>query len=118
MDSGEVLVKRLVEQFTQLVPLYAEHLADNNGELLPHVLFWEVTRSVVDSYLGRSPHLDWRGVIATLDGEYQQGDVYLRGIVEVSFLENLPYPKEEGYGIVGVLPERLRGAFDRVRPAG
>lgn len=118
MDSGERLVAALAARFDQLMPLLAEHLDDNNGEVLPHVLFWNFTRAVVDSYLGRPSQVAWREFVMILDEEYKRGDAYLRGIVDVSFLENLPFPDEDGHEIVMSLPVGLRAAFDRVRPGG
>ena len=118
MDSGDALVKALVDRFPGLNPIYREHLNDNNQVLLPHVLFWNLTRAAVDSFLGQEPHLDWLDLVTTLDDEYEGGDSYVRGIVEASFLENLPYPGERGYEIVKSLPNGLRAGFCRLRPAG
>jgi len=118
MDSGEVLVLALRDRFEPLRPIVAEHLADNAGVLLPHVVFWDLTQAVVAAFDRPGSPLDWPEFLRFLDREYAAGDAYLRGIVEVSFLENLPYPAEPGHAIVDALPAGLRTAFDRVRPAG
>ncbi|MCA2217640.1 DUF7674 family protein [Jidongwangia harbinensis] len=118
MDTGEVLVRELVDRFGPLRPIHAEHLAENGGAVLPHVLFWDLTQAVVDAFLRPEAPLDWRTFLDVLDRAYDGGDAYLRGIVEVSFLENLPFPAEPGHGIVDSLPPGLRTIFDRVRPAG
>lgn len=118
MDSGEALIKGIVERFVGLGPIYKDHLEDNNNEVLPHVLFWDFTNAIVNSFLGRDPYIKWRDLLLFLDDEYGRGDSYLRGILEVSFLENLPYPNEAGSEIVKWLPVGLRDVFDRIRPAG
>jgi hypothetical protein len=118
MDSGEALIREIVERFGNLDPIYRTHIGDNNGETLPHVLFWDLTNAIVRSFLGTDPHLEWRDFLLFLDDEYRRGDSYVRGILEVSFLENLPYPNEAGSGIVESLPVGLRNVFDRIRPAG
>jgi hypothetical protein len=118
MDSGEALVQVLVDRLEPLRPIVDQHVAENDGEMLPHVLFWDLTQAVVDAYLRPEAPLDWREFVRVLEQEYPGGDAYLRGIVEVSFLENLPGPQEKGYGIVRSLPPGLRDAFDRVRPGG
>ena len=118
MDSGETLVQDLADRFEPLRPIHAEHLAENGGEVLPHVLFWDITQAVVDAYLRPESPLDWSEFLKVIEREYRDGDAYLRGIVEVSFLENLPYPHEAGHGIVESLPPLLRTTFNRVRPAG
>jgi hypothetical protein len=117
LDSGQRLCVILADRFEQITHLLAEHRADSR-EALPHAVFWDYTRAVVASYLERPPHVPWSEFLVVLADNYEQGDGYVRGIVEVSFLENLPLPTQEGYGIVRSLPAPLRTAFDRVRPRG
>jgi hypothetical protein len=117
MDSGENLVQNLVRLFPQFETPYREHLKDNRGELLPHVVFWNFTQMVIESFADAGEDsLDWREVLRYLERSHAAGDAYLRGIIEVSFLENLPFPHEHGYGIVRELPPQLRTAFRKVRP--
>jgi hypothetical protein len=85
---------------------------------LPHVLVPDLTEAVVEAYLRPGSALDWVGFLSFLDQEHGTGDPYLRGIVEVGFLEQLPYPFEDGHGIVRDLPPLLRSAFRRIRSAG
>src|SRR4051812_32452808 len=70
-----VLVRDLVVRFPQLRPAYQQHLRANFGQLLPHVLFWDVTQLVVASYLSGDPdEVDWRGVLEFLAERYAGTD--------------------------------------------
>lgn len=44
MTESEQLVKRLVANFPDVDPVYREHLADMQGELLPYLLMADVAR--------------------------------------------------------------------------
>lgn len=46
------LIDRLVGKFPRLEPLLREHLADNFGEVLPHLFFGDLTRYVVREFAG------------------------------------------------------------------
>ena len=119
MSSGKELVRDLVQRFPQFDPVYRQHLEDNFGELLPHVIFWDLLQLEVASFIADgSAELDWRGVLDVLAESYAAGDVEVRGIIAVSFLEDLPFAHEDGYGIVEALPETLKDVLAKVRTAG
>lgn len=86
----------LVRAVPELIPLYEEHLRDND-ELLPHVFMGDVTRFVIDAY-ARSmlPGKDgqhWSQVLdkvmSTLEGAAASPNLGLVNLVTVSFCENL-----------------------------
>jgi hypothetical protein len=120
MNSGDSMVRELVHRFREFDAPYQEHVKDNDGELLPHVLFWDFTQIIVQSFTERavSGAMDWRGALFYLEESYIAGDRYLREIVGTSFLESLPFPHESGYGIVKELPPTLASVFRTVRPRG
>jgi hypothetical protein len=63
MIAGVDFLRNLVGSFLQLEGDYECHVKDN-GEALPHVFFWDVTKAVMHSYNGTDAHyadLDWRG---------------------------------------------------------
>jgi len=75
------LVRDLVASAPELNAVLLEHLADND-ELLPHVLFGDVTRWLV----ARGPDT---AVLAVLERHMDTGDDEVQNVLVVSFLENL-----------------------------
>jgi hypothetical protein len=62
-------LRDLVGRFPQLEEDYECHV-ENNGGLLAHVFFWDVTQAVMHAYNGTDAYyadLDWRGLIQYLD---------------------------------------------------
>lgn len=111
MSGDRVLVERLVEHFPALQDLHEVNLS-NNGALLPHVLFWDVTREVLRSYLGRTSVLpDWEALLGFLEAEYSRGDAQLKEVIVTSFLDTLPPAGEEGHDIVHRLGPELAAAY-------
>ncbi len=47
MRYDVTFMTELVAQIPELEPLYSEHMQDNFGEMLPHVLMGDVTRFAV-----------------------------------------------------------------------
>lgn len=68
-------------------PLLDEHLEDNDGELLPHVLFGEVTRWVGDNASARPAAI--RVVLDLLESAWYTGEESVREVIALSFLEYL-----------------------------
>lgn len=107
--SGE-FVEWLVARHTSLAPILAEHLSDN-AELLPHVLFGDVTRYAAD--LARrapgEPEADDAlcRLLEDLDASMLPagGDDPVDDVIWVSFVEN-------AQGVGGDPEEALR---DRLR---
>jgi hypothetical protein len=119
--SSVRLVERLVARVPELRPSYDEHVADNDF-VLPHVYFGDVTRWVVADFevTGERPDATggWRDVVAFLEEEYDHSDDDAQAVIEQSFIENLPYPGEPGYGIERHLGARLTAIYRSQRPDG
>ncbi|WP_406169965.1 hypothetical protein OIE52_37410 [Streptomyces canus] len=119
MDSGEQLVIDLVGHVPELEDLYETHVFNENGEVLPHVFFWDVTQEVMDSFL--APHggtLDWRKVLDFLEDRMKSGVPEVDEIIVTSFLNYLPYPRSPGHEITKSLGPVMSQRFTRIRPAG
>ena len=109
----EDFVRSLVRRFPDLEPLLEEHVADNFGELLPHVFFGDLTRwvlSLLEPTAGperfeRGSQL--RGILSALEMAYASGDDELEELISVSFLEHLPRPGEHHSEIRSMLGARL-----------
>ncbi len=83
----------MVAQFPDLAPVLAEHREDMGGETLPHLFMGDVVRWYMKRYLTgdrqRAKELaDW------LDAVYPTADPHIQNVVDVSFLEDLPWPPD------------------------
>jgi hypothetical protein len=80
----------LLDNVPELKPMYDGHIYDN-GELLPHVFFGEVTRYVVQHVrvgeTGRSQPVG--RILAFLEESMSSCDGQIRELVSASFAENL-----------------------------
>jgi hypothetical protein len=118
-DEGDdiALVKELVAAVPDFEDLY-EADEFNNGGVLPHVFFWDMTQDVLESYReDPSPDALWRRTIAFLEsrlGQSAKADT----VIGTSFLYSLPWPGTPGYGIVEELGPKLRYMFSQVRAGG
>ena len=91
----------LVARHAGLVPVLNEHLADN-GELLPHVLFGDVTRYALA--LARDDEVDELSrLLGDLDAALDESEDEVANLVWVSFVENASTDEDEP------LRARLRG---------
>jgi hypothetical protein len=115
--STHALVDRLVNAHPELQRLRREHL-DAFGEIFPHVFFGALTAWLVDAYRAdpsAGPQATWRRILADLEGEYETEDTDVKELLAVSFLENLPYPNQDGAGITEHLGPRLRAELAALR---
>jgi hypothetical protein len=114
---------RFLEELVAAVPefgeLYEIHV-ENNGEPLPHVFFGlDVTPAVVDSYLGKDPEApDWRATLEFLERQLGRGIPDVTEVIVTSFLDQLPYKQEPGYGVVEHLGPLLSAKYRELRPWG
>ncbi|MFE9780944.1 hypothetical protein ACFYPA_22660 [Streptomyces sp. NPDC005775] len=122
------LVKDLVAEVPAFEDLYATHVF-NQGGVLPHVFFWDVTQETVRSYVGpeadagaRADALadapDWRRTLRFLEEQCARGVPGIDEVVVTSFLEYLPFPGKPGHEIVRELGPVMAATFAKVRPAG
>ena len=86
----------LVDKFPALQPLRQEHLEDQYGEMLPHVLLADVERWVEKQISNTSgiPHPDVRGVLEYLEEGFKSDQGEVNELIAVSFLEHLPRPPD------------------------
>ncbi len=105
MRAGQVaLLGALAWRFPALRPELDEHLADNDGEILPHPLMSAYERWAEAALQAGDAEL--APVLAFLEDAYENGGEEVEELISVSFLEHLPPPGEPG--------SELR---DRVGPA-
>ncbi|WP_416959676.1 hypothetical protein [Streptomyces sp. Agncl-13] len=118
------LVEDLVARFPVLEDAYESHVF-NEGEVLPHVFFWEVTQEVVNSFVSRDSHvsrdsdaLDWRSVLAFLEEQLGRGILEVTEVIVTSFLWYLPNPGDPGYEISAHLGPAMTRKFQEIFPRG
>ena len=108
------LIDRLVGKFPTLQPLLREHLAENFGEVLPHVFFGDLTRYVASEFLQGTDYGLLRALLDELEHAFGVGDERITEVIAVSFLQNLPRPGEEGESLRDLLGPALRSELERI----
>jgi hypothetical protein len=114
-------VQRLVEAFPALEEDYEIHVFNNAGETLPYVFVsMELMDAVVGAFTGEEEYreLDWAAVLDYLDKQLAEADREVREVIVTSFVLDLPFPGQPGYGLVDHLGPHLAQSFAANRPAG
>src|SRR5713101_1649283 len=111
MDQVAITYEEVPEALLSAVPefasAYQEHLADNEVELLLHVLFGDLTRFALDADENGDTEVI-RRLLGFLDLSLREGDARVRNLVQVSFVENvLPWTPTNN-AFVRSWPEALR----------
>lgn len=96
----------LVWRYPDLLEPFGEHLLDNGGEVLPHVFMADVERWAEALVVERRELLI--DLLAELDRALSSGCDAVVNLIDVSFVENLPYPGEPNAEIRELLPPGLR----------
>jgi hypothetical protein len=107
-------IKDLVADFPGLGPLYAEHV-NYFGVLLPHLLFGDVVRWIVELYEAGEVETV-KAFLDRLEQDYPSLDTGSRNVVEVSFVEDLPASGQAGSEIALWLGPALREEYLRAHP--
>jgi hypothetical protein len=103
----------LRSQVPEFAPVIDEHVADND-EVLPHVLFGDLTRFVLAARESGDDTLVER-CVAVLDRALREGDDHVVNLVQVSFVENLPPWSDAIPAMITAWPESLRSEVERQR---
>jgi len=96
-------VERVVAAVPELQPVLQEHLDDNLGELLPHVLFGDVTRwaqAEAEADAGSEP---LQRLLTQLEDGLANGGPDVQGLIVASFVENV----DDDSPLLGRLPDAL-----------
>jgi hypothetical protein len=95
MRASQVsLLCALAWQFPGLLAELDEHLADNDGEILPHPLMSTYERWAETALEAGDPSLD--SFLEFLEDAYKHSGNDVEELISVSFLEHLPRPGEPG----------------------
>ena len=104
--SNVAAIGALIYHHPALSPLLAEHLDDNNGQVLPHLLMGDVMRWLATHW--ESDRQQCQSVLAWLDEAYESGNDEVQELIVLSGVENIPDPGQPGSDVRGALSERLR----------
>ncbi|MEU6708435.1 hypothetical protein [Streptomyces wuyuanensis] len=115
--AGARLVENLVARVPGFEQSYECHVFNESGAL-PHVFFWDVVQDTVRSYLGTGDPSgpDWQRVLAFLEEETQRRVPGALEVIVTSFLHDLPYPGEPGFGIEVHLGPAMKERYLWLRP--
>ncbi len=120
-DVTEAVIDRLVLRFDSLKPIFREHLADNFGEVLPHLFMGEVTRYLHEQMIAAeqgNQEDSWTevdDVLTVLEHEFSSGGSEVEELIAVSFLENLMADDKPGREISSRLGPVLRAELMKMR---
>lgn len=82
----------LIYAHKDLLPLLDEHLQDNQGEILPHILISGVVRWMVVNRAMKPAVC--RSIMGWMEREIVAGPPYTRNMIDVSAMEAMPSPAE------------------------
>lgn len=103
--STVALVGALVYAHRLLLPVLAEHLDDNDGEVLPHLLLSDIVRWLVER---RGDSAQIGQIWAWLEAAYIHGDEDERDLIATSAVEMIPDPEHPGSEMRSMLGPALR----------
>jgi hypothetical protein len=104
--STVAAVGELLYSHRQLMPILEEHLKDNYGEVLPHLIMADVIRWMVAH---RDTEWDTcQSVLEWMEREYVQGPADVRNLIAVSGVEMIPDPNCPGAELRNILGPALR----------
>ena len=118
-QEQEDVVHRLVAVVPEFQPVLSRHLKSNRNELLPHVLFGDLTRWVIELYRestgSRAKAEVLSRTIAFLEREFADpSNVPAQNLIAVSFLENLHQAGPDYAAIREVLGPHLKEELQRL----
>ncbi len=112
MLDREAFVAELLRVAPETRAAVAEHLDDNHGELLLHLLLGDLLRLTVEAFHGGDQDLAER-VVGVVARGLDEGDDYVANAVAVSFVEGFGALPRETDDLLGLWPPTLRSELGR-----
>lgn len=107
-------VTALTAEVPETAATLSGHLADQDGELLLHLLTGDLRLLALDWF--RAGRIDALGrLLSVLERGLRDGDEYVQNAVAVSFVEDLGWWQSELQPFIEVLPEGLLAEVERQR---
>ncbi len=106
--SSNKFVVDLAENISNLQDAFFEHLKDNNGEVLPHLVMADYARKLISS----NKDEEWINMfLSQLEDNFSiDEDDEVSNLIAVSFIENLPPPSANSY-IINELGNSLQNYY-------
>ncbi|GES43104.1 hypothetical protein RsS62_23560 [Rhizobium dioscoreae] len=96
--------------FKPLEGILSEHLRDNSGEILPHLLMADYCRLVE-----KTPESHWiKSFLAYLEENFSSQNDPLSELISVSFIEHLSPGERLPNPVVKLLGKRMRDEYRRI----
>jgi hypothetical protein len=109
-------VELLTESCPETVPIVAEHLTDNNNELLLHLLIADVRRFSIERFESDDGDVLRRCLNVVARG-LTDGDEYVENAMAVSFVEDIGWWDPSVLAFMAPWPPLLLGEAERQRRA-
>jgi hypothetical protein len=100
------MIGALIDSHRELIPVLEEHLEDNEGQVLPHLVMADIIRWLVGHYASQ-PQVS-HDVLAWLEKAFIRGPDEVQGLIAVSGVEVIPDPGKPGAELRELLGPRLR----------
>lgn len=110
MSASEDLITRLFERFPALSPILEEHLADQDGELLPYLVLADVARWAQRSFAEEPQEVG--GLVDWLEEEFERAESAEKDLIGLGFVEVIPYRPEGAPLLARLGPVLTRVAAD------
>lgn len=104
--TRESFVEQLLAEVPEAEGVVSEHLSDQNGELLLHLLMADLLRFTVQAFHTGQPDVVLRA-LAFMDRALLAGDDAVENAVAVSFVENVGFGEGETPAFLAVWPPGL-----------
>lgn len=105
-------VTGLLASLPEAAPLVAEHLDDQDGSLLLHLLVADLRRFLLDAWKRREEDVVERG-LAFLDAALTTGDDHVKNAVAVSFVEDSAWWERDFQPFIVSWPAGLIAGLER-----
>ena len=108
------LLDELVATAPELEPLRREHVDDNFGQTLPHLLLGDITACLSSWITGTAAEQAAARRGLDFVEERFESDPSMQEIIAVSFVENLPWDEQPGHEIRSELGPALSAEAERI----
>lgn len=106
--STIAFVGALCYQFRELIPILEEHLDEQEGEVLPHLLMADIERWAEKAVSDPQERSLLERVLGFIELEYPGADEETQELIVVSFLEHFPRPNCPGAELRSLVGPNLR----------
>ena len=104
----------LVYRNRELLPVLQEHLQDQESQVLPYLLLADIMRWMIKDLAQSADTIVVRRILKELERKFEEEED-LQTLIVCGFLENLPYPDEQGSELLTLLGPRMKAYLSRMR---